>query len=107
MGSGFSGQSFAFNGYLNRERGERIAKIRKLEERAIKEGQTQIFMETPYRNEALFEDMLSTLLPTTRVSVGLDLSLPKQYIKTRSVSEWNKNQRPNLNKRPCIFSLFV
>lgn len=105
MASGFSGQSFAFNGYLDRDKNRRPSVIRFLENKAIKESQTQVFMETPYRNEALFQDLLRSLNPSTQLSIACDISLPTEYIKTQKVSDWKKGNKPSLQKRPAIFSI--
>lgn len=105
MASGFSGQSFAFNGYLDRDKNRRPSVIRFLENKAIKENQTQVFMETPYRNEALFQDLLNNLNPNTQLAIACDISLPTEYIKTQKVLDWKKGNKPSLQKRPAIFSI--
>lgn len=105
MGSGFNGQSFAFQGYLPIDGSERIQTLRHLERRAIAEDQTQLFIETPYRNMKLFDDILSACKPSTRLSIAADITLPTEFIRTMTVGEWKK-RRPELNKRPCIFSLY-
>ncbi|MCW1953049.1 MAG: SAM-dependent methyltransferase [Flavobacteriia bacterium] len=102
MASGFNGQSFAFNGYLPIDQKERTKAIKDLENIMIKKGQTQIFIETPYRNEALLASLCKTLLPNTMLCVACDISLENAFIKTENISYWNKNT-PNLHKRPCIF----
>ncbi|KAA3651451.1 MAG: SAM-dependent methyltransferase [Bacteroidetes bacterium] len=105
MASGFNGQSFAFNGYIDRDKSRRASVIRFLEEKASKENQTQVLMETPYRNEALFDDLINTLNPNTLLSIACDISLPTEYIKTRKVMDWKKEPKQNLQKRPAIFSI--
>ncbi|MFA5059692.1 MAG: SAM-dependent methyltransferase [Candidatus Omnitrophota bacterium] len=100
--SGLNGQNFSFNGYLPKERDERLKKIKFLEQRSNQEGQTQIFMETPYRNEHLFEDILSSCRETTWLCVACDLTSPTQMVKTLSIKNWKK-EKPSLNKRPAIF----
>jgi len=104
MASGLNGQNFAFNGYLSREQGERTKKIRQLEQRSFQEKQTQIFMETPYRNQNIFEDILASADPRTMLSIALDLNGPQQSVKTTTVKEWKK-VKPFLNKKPALFLL--
>jgi 16S rRNA (cytidine1402-2'-O)-methyltransferase len=106
MASGFNGQSFAFNGYIDRDKNKRTSIIRYLEDKCKKENQTQVFMETPYRNDAIYDDLLKTLNPNTNLSIACDITLPSEYIVTRSILEWKKSQKPNLNKRPAIFSIY-
>ncbi|MDR0511410.1 MAG: SAM-dependent methyltransferase [Rikenellaceae bacterium] len=101
--SGLNGQSFAFNGYLPVKPPERAQAIRRYERRAQAEGQSQIFIEAPYRNARLFDDLLATCSPATRLCVAVDLLAPTQYILTRHVSEWRKAAKPEINKRPAIF----
>lgn len=103
MGAGLNGQSFAFLGYLPVDRGARQQAIRKLEQQALRADQTQFFIETPYRNQALFGDLLATLQPTTRVCVACDLTAATEYVVTRSVAEWRKIEPPALHKRPAVF----
>lgn len=104
MGSGFNGQSFAFNGYLPKDRKERIYKFKELEKLTQRTRQTQIFMETPFRNMNLLEDLLNELLDDTQLSIACDLTLPTEKIRTMSVSDW-RSHAYDLNKRPCIFLL--
>ncbi|MDA9668329.1 SAM-dependent methyltransferase [Flavobacteriaceae bacterium] len=102
MSSGMNGQNFAFNGYLPIEQKKRKQAIIKFEKKAIKDNQAQLFIETPYRSDSLHKELLKVLLSNTLLCVGCDLSLQNEYIKTLTVSQW-KNERVNLNKRPCIF----
>ena len=102
MASGMNGQSFAFNGYLPIEHKQRNQSITKIEKKAFREEQAQLFIETPYRSEALFKNLLKTLDPNTRLCVACDLSLNTEYILTLSVKDWKK-VKPQLNKRPCVF----
>ncbi len=104
MGSGFSGQSFVFLGYLPIERPQRIKKIEWLEKEVLKSGQTQIFMETPYRNNALLEDLLQTCNPDTLLSISAAIKSEEAIYKTMSIQQW-KSQIPDLHKKPCIFLL--
>ncbi len=102
MASGLNGQNFAFNGYLPKDRDARIKKIKELEQRSFKESQTQIFMEAPYRNQNILEDIFSHCDSETLLCIACDLTAPTQFIKTLSVKEWKK-QKPSLNKRPALF----
>ena len=106
MGSGFNGQSFAFNGYLPIEAAERAKKLKILEQRAATEHQTQIFIETPYRNNKMVEDILKSCRPQTRLCIAANITCEDEYIKTKTLKEW-KGQVPDLNKTPCIFLLYV
>ena len=106
MASGFNGQSFAFVGYLPIENGERQRRLRKLEHRAKEENQTQLFIETPYRNTKLFEELLATLKGDTKICIACDITLDSEYIETRTVSEWKQKKPQDLNKRPTIFGIF-
>lgn len=105
MGSGFNGQSFAFHGYLPIEPGERTKKLKMLEQRAYTEKQTQLFIETPYRNHKMVEDILQNCRPQTKLCIAANLTCEGEYIKTRTVKDW-KNRVPDLSKIPCIFLLF-
>lgn len=103
MASGLNGQSFAFNGYLPVKPPERAKAIRHFEKRAQAESQSQIFIEAPYRNAKLFEEMLSTCNPTTRLCVACDITGPEEFIVTATVKAWRSMPRPEINKRPAIF----
>lgn len=105
MASGFNGQNFAFNGYLPKERAERIKKIKDLEMLVYKRKQTQMFIETPYRNMHLLEDILNTCENKTKLCIACDITLPTEFIKTKSVFDWKK-QLPDINKRPTIFLIY-
>jgi 16S rRNA (cytidine1402-2'-O)-methyltransferase len=102
MASGLNGQSFAFVGYLPIKKPERIKRIKELERRSQVENQTQLFIETPYRNQHLLEDILNNCGSETKVCIATDITLETEFIKTKSVNEWKKNV-PNLHKRPTIF----
>lgn len=102
MASGLNGQSFAFNGYLPINGKERVGRLRDLERLAAKTGQSQIFMETPYRNMALFEDIKKSLNQSLKLCLAVEVSTRKEEIRTMTVGEW-KTSSINLNKRPCIF----
>ncbi len=105
MGSGFNGQSFAFHGYLPIEAGERAKALKQLEQRIYSEDQTQLFIETPYRNHKMLEDILKTCRPQTRLCIAANLTCEGEYIRTRSIKDW-KGKLPDLNKIPCIFLLY-
>ncbi len=102
MASGMNGQSFAFHGYLPIKSGERTKAIKHLENLSVREKQTQIFIEAPYRNNHLLKDILSACNPKTRVCVACDITLETEFIKTKSVTQW-KNKLPELHKKPTIF----
>ena len=102
MGSGLNGQSFAFRGYLPAKTDERRAAIREVEKLSGALHQTQIFIETPYRNDALLADLLANLSPQTRLRLAADLTLESQTIRTMSVAEWKKIGF-SVGKRPCVF----
>jgi 16S rRNA (cytidine1402-2'-O)-methyltransferase len=104
MASGLEGQRFAFCGYLPRETEERKKKIRELETRSRRERETQIFIETPYRNDVLLGALLEELSEKTRLCVATDLTTKTESISTKSVKEWKSNQKP-LGKRPTVFLL--
>lgn len=107
MGSGFSGQAFAFHGYLPIEKKDRAAAIRNLEAASRKDQSTQIFMETPFRNQQLAEDLLRHLLPTTLLCIGKNLTAEDEEIRTLPVSAWKKQGLPSLHKIPTVFLLSV
>lgn len=108
MASGANGQNFAFKGYLPSEKSERIAALKSLEQRSRQQNETQIFIETPYRNDALLADALETLYPETRLCTVTDLTLPSQEIISQTVAAWRKLKTlPNLKKRPTIFVLYA
>lgn len=102
MASGLNGQSFAFNGYLPVKTPERQKAIRFFERRALQERQSQLFIEAPYRNQKLVEELLQTLQSETRLTIAMDLTAPTEWIRTQRVGEWRKTKLPELNKRPAI-----
>ncbi|MBK5209907.1 MAG: SAM-dependent methyltransferase [Flavobacteriaceae bacterium] len=102
MASGFNGQNFAFNGYLPIEASQRKEAIKNLEKLSKDKNQSQIFIETPYRNEKLFNNLKSSLNPRTKLCVACDITLSSEYIKTLEIKDW-KNEHPDLQKRPAIF----
>lgn len=105
MGSGFNGQSFAFNGYLPIEPAERVKKLKQLEQRIYAEHQTQLFIETPYRNNKMLEDILQNCRPQTKLCIAANITCEEEFIKTRSIKDW-KGHTPDLAKIPCIFLLY-
>ncbi len=102
MASGMNGQNFAFIGYIPVKPAERVKAIREIEKRSGVEKQTQIFIEAPYRNMQLINDLINTLNDQTRLCIACDITLDTEYIKTQTVSQWKKGV-PDLNKRPAIF----
>lgn len=107
MGSGLNGQSFAFHGYLPVAEGERDAALRALEDESRKLGRTQIFIETPYRNERMLDALLKLLKPDTRLCIACDLNTANETLLTRSVRDWRKAGRPALARRPALFLLLA
>ena len=120
MASGLNGQCFAFNGYLPVKEPERSKEIKELERLSAKRGQSQIFIETPYRNERLLADFLQNCAPSTRLTIAADISLPTQFIKTKSIEEWRRVAAKGaagaadtakggfvIGKRPCVFILLA
>jgi 16S rRNA (cytidine1402-2'-O)-methyltransferase len=102
MASGLNGQSFAFCGYIPAKTEERRSRLRTLEKVSAQLKQTQIIIETPYRNDSLFSDILSVCNGSTRVCIAADITLPEAFIKTRKVSDWKK-EKLVIGKRPCVF----
>jgi 16S rRNA (cytidine1402-2'-O)-methyltransferase len=106
MASGLEGQRFAFCGYLPRESEQRRKRIRELESRSRRENETEIFIETPYRNEALLEALVSTCSSSTLLCVAADLTLPSETIATRSIAQWRRQAAP-VGRRPAVFLLLA
>jgi 16S rRNA (cytidine1402-2'-O)-methyltransferase len=104
MASGLNGQSFTFHGYLPVDSVQRIKTLKTLEQRVYSEKQTQLFIETPYRNNKVLDDILRTCKSSTLLCIAADITLKTEYIKTRRISDWKKNI-PSLAKRPCIFAI--
>ena len=106
MASGFNGQNFAFNGYLPIEKPQRVKRIKELEQLVYKNNQSQFFIETPYRNISLFDDLLLNLSSETALCLGINLTTPSEKIITKSVAEWKKTAKPELNKVPAVFGIY-
>ncbi|ESU19587.1 Uroporphyrin-III C/tetrapyrrole (Corrin/Porphyrin) methyltransferase [Flavobacterium cauense R2A-7] len=102
MASGMNGQSFAFNGYLPIDKSDKKTALKNLEKLSFDKNQSQLFIETPYRNNKFLEDLLQILQPNTLLCVACDITLPTEFIKTQSVNQWKKN-KADLHNRPCIF----
>ncbi len=102
MSSGMNGQNFTFNGYLPIDKSERKSALKKLERISFENNQTQLFIETPYRNNKMLEEICTSLNDNTRVCVACDITLPSEYIKTKTVKDW-KHTNIDLHKRPSIF----
>ena len=107
MASGLNGQRFAFQGYLPAKETERAKMLHELENESRKRRQTQIFIETPYRNRQLFDSILQTCQPGTRLTVATDLSLPGESVLTRTILQWKKQTPPEIERRPTVFLLLA
>lgn len=105
MASGFNGQNFAFNGYLPVQEQDKVKMLKIFEKRIYQDNQTQIFIETPYRNNKLLQDIIKYCQPEIKLCIAADITTKDEYIKTNSLSNW-KNKLPDLQKRPCIFLLY-
>jgi len=105
MGSGMNGQSFTFNGYLPIDKSEKKSMLRNLEKWSLERNQSQLFIETPYRNNQLMEEMTQILHPNTLLCVACDLTLPTEIMLTKPISFWKKH-KIDLHKRPCIFIVY-
>lgn len=104
MASGLNGQSFAFCGYLPAKGDERRARLKAIEKTAISTGQSQIFIETPYRNDSMLKDILEVCMPGTKLCIAADITLPDASIRTMTVAGWRK-EKTVIGKRPCVFIL--
>jgi 16S rRNA (cytidine1402-2'-O)-methyltransferase len=107
MASGLNGQSFAFNGYLPTDAAQRATRIKELEARSRKEKQTQLFIETPYRNAAMLEALVAACAPGTLVCVATDLSLASETIRTMTAAQWKSAKAPDFHKKPTVFLLLA
>lgn len=106
MSSGLNGQSFAFLGYLPAKTDERRNAIKSIEKTSQAHRQTQIFIETPYRNDSMMADLLQVCQPSTRLCIAANITMPDAYIKTKKVSEWKKS-KIEIGKRPCVFLILA
>ncbi|HKC34877.1 MAG TPA: SAM-dependent methyltransferase [Chitinophagaceae bacterium] len=106
MASGMNGQQFRFAGYLPIQNPERNKAIKELESESTKKNCTQIFIETPYRNNQLLDALLAACNPSTKICIAVDLTSEQEFIKTRSVNDWKKD-KPDIHKRPAIFLLYA
>ena len=107
MASGLNGQRFAFQGYLPAKEVERTKALRDLESESRKRQQTQLFIETPYRNQALFSSIVQTCQPATRLTVATDLTLHSESVLTRTIAQWKKQTPPDIERRPTVFLLLA
>ncbi len=105
MASGFNGQSFTFHGYLPIDKMERSKRIKELETQAERFSQTQLFIETPFRNDSLLAEVLKSCKPTTRLCIACNLTAANEQVQTKTIAEWKK-QVPDLRKQPAIFLLY-
>lgn len=107
MGSGFNGQSFAFHGYLPINPSDRAKRLKQLESRSAAEHQTQLFIETPYRNHKIIADILTTCNPRTRLCIASGLTTSQEFLKSKTIKEWKQTPPPDLNKIPTIFAIYA
>lgn len=105
MASGFNGQSFAFHGYLPIKQEERVRKLKQLEQRIYNEEQTQLFIETPYRNSKIIDDIIKNCRPQTKLCIAANLTCDNEFVRTHTIKEW-KGKIPDVSKIPCIFLLY-
>lgn len=107
MASGLNGQRFTFRGYLPSDKSARVQKIREIEIDSRRNNETQIFIETPYRNQHVFDDLLGHCNNNTRLCVAINVSLESEWIRTQSIGEWKKQGKPDLQKQPAVFLLLA
>lgn len=105
IASGFSGQSFVFLGYLPIEKADKLKRLKQIEADVYAKNQTQIFMETPFRNQAMFEDLIASCKGDTKLCIAANITHESEFIKTRTINDWKKN-KPEINKIPTIFLLY-
>ncbi|MCP4313258.1 MAG: SAM-dependent methyltransferase [Bacteroidetes bacterium] len=103
MASGMNGQAFTFHGYISVKRPERIRKIKEMEQQVKRRGETQLFIEAPYRNDGLLSDIIDTLDSSTLLCIAADITMDTEFILTKPVAAWRKEKNPSLHKRPVIF----
>lgn len=107
MASGFNGQSFAFHGYLPIDGGARAKRLKQLESRSAAEHQTQLFIETPYRNEKMMADILACCNPQTRLCIAAGLTTEQEYVRSQTIRDWKKTGLPQISKIPTIFAIYA
>ncbi|WP_372945722.1 SAM-dependent methyltransferase [Muriicola sp.] len=107
MGSGLNGQNFCFHGYLPIDTQDKKRALKAMEKESRQKNQTQLFIETPYRNDKLYEDLIKTLAPSTLLCIAAAITLEGEFIKTMTVDEWGKKSTPELHKKPAIFLLLA
>lgn len=107
MASGFNGQRFTFLGYIPSDKAARVARLKEIEKHSIQFQETQIFIETPYRNLHLFDDILATCSPTTKLCVACNVSLGNAFILSQTISQWKNTPKPDIHKSPTIFLLLA
>jgi 16S rRNA (cytidine1402-2'-O)-methyltransferase len=107
MASGLNGQSFRFLGYIPADKAARIQRLKDIEMTSAKQRETQLFIETPYRNQHLLEDILTHCQTHTRLSIACNISLADEFISTKTVAEWKRGPLPDLHKKPTVFSLLA
>lgn len=107
MGSGLNGQRFTFLGYLPSDKSARIQQLREIEKRASSMNETQIFIETPYRNQHMLEDILANCNGNTKLSIACNVSLPEEFIMTKTIFQWKQKPLPDLHKKPTVFLLLA
>lgn len=107
MASGFNGQRFTFLGYIPAEKAARIQRLKEIEKNSGKSQETQIFIETPYRNQHLLEDILAHCNPASRLCVACNISLNDEFIKSKTIADWKKTALPDLHKKPTVFLLLA
>lgn len=103
MASGLDGQNFCFHGYVPKQADQQVHTLKLWEQQSLKQSQSQIFIETPYRNSALFESLINTLAPTTRLCVARALTTPDEWVRTHTISQWRNQPAPELHKLPTLF----
>ncbi|MCF8186573.1 MAG: SAM-dependent methyltransferase [Sulfuritalea sp.] len=107
MASGFNGQQFTFLGYLPSDKEARVIKLKEIEKQSQRLNQTQIFIETPYRNQHMLEDILASCNANTKLCIARNVSLEAELVVSKSIAEWKKNELPDLNKQPTVFLLLA
>jgi 16S rRNA (cytidine1402-2'-O)-methyltransferase len=107
IASGLDGQRFSFLGYLPAEKSARIQKLKEIERRSSQANETQLFIETPYRNQHMYEDILANCQPTTRLCIATNLTLENEIVRTQTIAEWKKSVAPELHKQPTVFLLLA